>query len=80
MARGKNRCVGCFKRHDQKFNFPDDYPNRLKLCCSCKGFAVQVILHGVEKNIDWFVRNYTPRKARPFIKRIKRIHKAITLA
>lgn len=82
MPRGKNRCAICNQKHDQKHNFPDDYPYKLRFCCSCRGFSVQIILQGIDKVEEWLNKydylSFTGRRS--LIKRAKKINKAITFA
>lgn len=82
--RGKNRCYVCFRKHLKiwKISFPEDFPNKMKLCCACRNCSSFISHHGVNALLEELKRRrkYLSIYTRIFYKRVaKKVNELITI-
>lgn len=79
--KGKNRCVICYRKHDQWHNFPIEFPSKWRMCCGCRWIAFDVVRSTTKKIIDFYTRMYhTTFVERIFLKRkLRKINKLINV-
>lgn len=84
MARGKNRCYVCFKKHREvwKMEFTKDFPNKMKFCCACLNYADHIAKLGLKDLIKYLKihRGYYGKVRRIFcVIMAKKVNKLITV-
>ncbi len=80
---GKNICVICGRHHspEDKFRFPEDFPDEFKMCCFCRGDADLLTRLSLEEVIEIITKrslNY-PNNAKISIDYYKKINKLIAV-